>query len=285
MLHAILNGKTNGVLRPCGDYCGGDDFEGYEDSLTAAVFSRLSYLPTADFFDILGVGVCYGDQGTQLNICLCQKIFGEIVEVKFWPSWKDEEDRFVIPDVFFEFELADLIVEAKRDDYQTAQKSDQIVREVEGYRKYRKAYPKNNNNKELWVLAIGGVASLRNFRWKSPDIKLIVMKWSSLAEKINDLLEKKTCCDGRKRILEDLIEALRIHGIEVRQKFDFVTFTKFASSLEVDKICDINAALGLFLKRYAPECEYLSMMQKYSIDPKSIELLGAELFGKHLRSE
>ena len=40
MLNAVLNGKTQGILRQ--DYAG--EFAGYEDSLTATVFERLFYL-------------------------------------------------------------------------------------------------------------------------------------------------------------------------------------------------------------------------------------------------
>ena len=40
MLNAVLNRKTQGILRQ--DYAG--EFAGYEDSLTATVFERLFYL-------------------------------------------------------------------------------------------------------------------------------------------------------------------------------------------------------------------------------------------------
>lgn len=76
-----------------------------EDFLTAAVFSRLLYLPAHALARILPA---------------CDDRLGSVVASTFWPRWtatSTEAGRTAVePDVYIEFEGLDLIVEAKLND-------------------------------------------------------------------------------------------------------------------------------------------------------------------------
>src|SRR5437879_3814122 len=104
MLNAVLNRKTQGILRQ--DYTG--EFVGYEDSLTATVFERLFYLSQPRLEAILDHLL----KEAKLNIRAAD--LGAITAYAFWPKWPVMQGGYKEPDVYVQFAQADLIVEAKR---------------------------------------------------------------------------------------------------------------------------------------------------------------------------
>src|SRR5437773_201419 len=103
MLNAVLKRKTQGILRA--DYTG--EFAGYEDSLTATVFERLFYLSQPGIEAILNrLLKDSGLDGRAADL-------GALQAYEFWPTWHAMEGGHREPDVYAQFERADLIVEAK----------------------------------------------------------------------------------------------------------------------------------------------------------------------------
>jgi hypothetical protein len=106
MLKAIIHSKAGRIVHQ------GDDsvrwayiFKHSEDLMTAAVFSRFSYLSTSV-------------QNRLLQQWLeCDQDFSDLKEIEFWPSYpltlKNNKHKNVEPDLVLRFESSDLIIEIK----------------------------------------------------------------------------------------------------------------------------------------------------------------------------
>lgn len=140
MLNAVLNRKTQGILRQ--DYAG--EFVGYEDSLTATVFERLFYLSQPRLEAILDRLL----KGSELDGRAAD--LGAIQAYKFWPKWRTMQGEQKEPDVYIQCERANLIVEAKRRDGSQQQDFEQWAWEI-------KARPLDHSGRRLLLLAIGGL--------------------------------------------------------------------------------------------------------------------------------
>jgi hypothetical protein len=82
-----------------------------EDSLTGAILGHLLYLPIEIAWQLLR-NACHA---TDLP-----EVTGEPEIIEFWPNWNPSNTantRYVEPDVFLRFRDFDLIIEAKRRDY------------------------------------------------------------------------------------------------------------------------------------------------------------------------
>jgi hypothetical protein len=140
MLNAVLNRKTQGIFRQ--DYTG--EFAGYEDSLTATVFERLFYLSRPRQEAIVDTLL----QDSWLTVRAAD--LGTLQAYEFWPRWPTLEGGITEPDIYVQFERADLIVEAKRWDV-PQQYFEQWAREI-------KARPPERSGWPLLLLAIGGLS-------------------------------------------------------------------------------------------------------------------------------
>ena len=116
-----------------------------EDFLTAAVFSRLLYLPS----DVISALLL----PPELDLTL-----GEVKESNFWPSWTVRSRNAVAtrvePDVYIQFENVDLIVEAKIND-DPCQTPEQWAQEWAAW--HQGEY--SNRKKQVYLLAIGGLGA------------------------------------------------------------------------------------------------------------------------------
>lgn len=174
-----------------------------EDSLTATVFDLLKYLPVDMFWNILKKSTLYSK---------LPKESGEIIEIKYWEKWNPKgttNSKYVEPDVFIRFETFDLIIESKRYD-KNQQTESQILKE---YRAYLNEY--KTDNKYVYILKMGGLRDFKN------EVKenLVVCKssWTRLLNEISFELNKLKDVNyiqinAYKRILEDLVRGLELHG-------------------------------------------------------------------------
>jgi len=121
-------------------------FHHSEDSLTSMVFSRLCYLPSSIFWNLL-MRAC-----REPNFTLQP---GKLLSYQFWPRWNAEGTvnlRYAEPDVFLRFEHFDLLVEAKKGDGQPLQNDAQQMKEMQSY---YNVYAEDN--KAMLFLAVGGL--------------------------------------------------------------------------------------------------------------------------------
>jgi hypothetical protein len=123
-----------------------DIFKPNEDFQTAAVFSRLLYMPP----EALSALLLRDDADVRL---------GEVAEAAFWPTWRvrpmDAEARNVEPDLYIQSEGLDVIVEAKRYDDPVCQGLEQWAREWAAWHQSDDF----DHQKPVLLLAIGGLGT------------------------------------------------------------------------------------------------------------------------------
>ncbi|WP_432471802.1 hypothetical protein [Amphritea sp. HPY] len=203
MLRAILQGKAgrvdiNGVNKSWRSL-----FQEREDLLSAAIFSRLSYLrePTSN----------------QLLIQLFPDFypgFGRIVELEFWPRWR-LEGREVEPDVLMRFEHCELLVEVKRPGGIT-QNSRQWQQELDAF------FENISTEKPLLFLALGGlgdnpkeVTDILSSQLQNIPSSVWVKgtSWQQFYKVLKELALNLDSDNEESRIINDMIESCELYGI------------------------------------------------------------------------
>jgi hypothetical protein len=224
-----------------------DIFKANEDFLTAAVFSRLLYMPTDAIRRLLPV---------------FDVDPGEVVASTFWPQWSVDsggETSRVEPDIHIRFDGVDLIVEAKLGDvfgYQTAK---QWAWE---WAAWHQAF---GSEREALLLGIGGLgrtdsdaagvarnlANDASFLLRAqfpgtPPIRAVGLSWQGLYGRLDAVRE-----DVRSRLLADLREILGYFGFRGREFLaDLAEVVKLAKALDISV-----SSIDVFERRPRPRYE------------------------------
>ncbi|MGH7801292.1 MAG: hypothetical protein ACREOW_11815 [Thermodesulfobacteriota bacterium] len=218
MLNAILYGKKRGLGQEVRSLIEG--FEGAEDLLTASVFERLSYLPDEKLWAILSSPKIW--QSLAINITP-----QTLSSFSFWPKWKLKrnlkgvEPERVEPDCSVEYENIAIIIEAKRYDDIEQQYAKQLGKESI-------AYWETPNSKPVMLLAVGGLVNysdkeitkilegINNYLLsqlgRAPSFYFTAISWATLFK----VIENQIISRHEKRILDDIREAMLLHGIGIR---------------------------------------------------------------------
>lgn len=179
-----------------------------EDTLTAAVFDLLKYLPYDLFWKIIKSSLYHQKLPSEC---------GEIEEIVFWDHWDPTDtpnSRHVEPDVFIRTRDFDLIIEAKRYD-EKQQGRGQIQNEIQAYlNEYEEG------NKKLYFIQLGGLHNLNDeVDEEVAGVRVPILKtdWTKLLYSISS--ERKVISqinypqmNAYKRIFDDIILVLEIHG-------------------------------------------------------------------------
>jgi hypothetical protein len=185
-----------------------------EDFLTAAVFSRLLYMPSEALSALL--------------LPVFDGRLGNVQESAFWPAWSVEsrsgEVIRVEPDVYVEFESLDLIVEAKLND-DPGQTPVQWAREWAAWHQGEDA----RLGKQALLLAIGGLGATSNTSEAVareigaaanrllqrdfigvPAIRWVGLSWRELYDRLSsEILDDQP----NSQLAQDLTEILRYFGL------------------------------------------------------------------------
>ncbi|MDK2846346.1 MAG: hypothetical protein PWR18_948 [Synergistales bacterium] len=207
MLHAFVKGKVS--------------FDICEDSLTAAVISRMAYLPSEMIWRLI-----------RGNEDFLPTFSGVLENIEFWPIWSSLDQRsYCEPDVILEFENIDVIVEAKREDTYL-QNYEQLANELRYYFAQREG-----SKKPVLLWALGGmgrqVEKISEYsRLSSPgnSVYFAATSWLQLFNRIkklerflrhkiqtnDDISSHPYCFESGYflRIINDIIMALKKHGIQ-----------------------------------------------------------------------
>ena len=209
MIHAIRSNKAGRNFRDSTDWR--SLFEASEDSLTSSVFGHLAYLPPALLWPLFQEAVhCFVMPG--------EDQFTALKSYEFWPRWNaynTRNVRNVEPDVFIRTEAFDLIIEAKRYDYNqqdSAQWHDQLQAYLNDY---------GDENRPVLLLAIGGIYSgdeqPTTISCGGREAIVYKCRWLNLLNSIQDLRKKlETGQDHIGNILTDIVHGFGLHGYTTR---------------------------------------------------------------------
>jgi hypothetical protein len=146
---------------------------------------------------------------------------GKLVSFRFWPKWKFKETT-VEPDCFIEFKYINVIIEAKRYDNMGQQYAYQLGKELVAY------WTIAPSKEPVMLLAVGGLAddthqSIAKLRKQVvvylktevstvPDFAFAAISWARLFGIVKECLTS----DHERRLIEDIREAMVLHGIAAR---------------------------------------------------------------------
>ena len=212
MLRAIIHGKAGRVDSNGESVSWRKLFKSREDLLTAAIFTRWSYL------------------SLKAKHFLINKWIGRIElktsafqEIEFWSKYDLEGREFVEPDVLIRFKDFNILIEVKppRGGNQYFRQWD---RELEGYFSSSESLP-------LHFLAVGRNSVQAN-DWKVTLLtkykhlnSIDTISWKSVAESIYNLTKDSELDYQDHRILIDMIEALKIYGV-IAHPYKWTDFNK-----------------------------------------------------------
>jgi hypothetical protein len=229
MLRAFLHGKARRFLEESESHRSTPvGYKLTEDTLTALVFSRLSYLPVTLWWPILQALVKPAGE--------LPDVVGGLDDIRFWPSWTLSAEfsthfgnQYKEPDVFLRFPGLELIVEAKREDGYSTQYSQQLAAEYLAYLNSGVESPPVR----CILLAVGGFAGLTHHRAKEfqasirkelADVSLdvtppivVAAEWTEILTAFLRMLDSPHIEAHTRNILEDLCAGMRLHGIVPRQ--------------------------------------------------------------------
>ncbi|MFK5915556.1 MAG: hypothetical protein QM484_14410 [Woeseiaceae bacterium] len=210
MLKAVLHGKAGRV-----ELDGKVEsiswrklFSSGEDLLTAAIFTRWSYLSDnaqnqlmCNWFNV--------DENSEHD-------FTTFKDIQFWPQYdlaEIEGRKYVEPDVLIQFEDFNLLIEVKPplggDQY-----LEQWQNEITGYFSWE-----GNDSKPLYFLAIGRTDNVDD-EWcqnimeadgEKPKM-LHALTWKPVAKSMYNLLKNGDLLPQDMRILSDMLNALELYG-------------------------------------------------------------------------
>jgi hypothetical protein len=206
MLNAIIHGKAGRIeLENDTDSISWRQvYKKREDLLTAALFSRFTYLSSLLQHRLLkqwlgGVGDFTGFKG-----------------IDYWPRYelnKHDDRDFVEPDLLLRFTDCDVLVEVK-----PPEGGDQYIEqwqlEIEGY------YAQEQSVKPLYFLAIGRVSNIladldvKAIQVKHPTFqKASSIEWKPIASQLHKLHLSGELDAQDNRVAEDMGKALSLYGI------------------------------------------------------------------------
>lgn len=209
MLQAIKSNKAGRNFQGVTDWR--SLFGASEDSLTSCVFGHLFYLPAALWWALL--------QDAAYHLQLPDSSEAPVItSYEFWPHWQAALTRnayYVEPDVFVRTASFDLIIEAKRYDYDqqdSAQWQDQLQAYLNEF---------GDEKRPVLLLAIGGICSGDELPTEiccsGTTAVVYRCRWINLLSSIQELRTRLGA--GQEHlghILTDIVHSFGLHGYTTR---------------------------------------------------------------------
>lgn len=209
-----------------------------EDPKTSAIFENLILLPDNIIWFILRQS-CFSNSTMPIYS-------GKLLSYDFWPHWNRAgtiNSNFVEPDLFLEFELFDVIIEAKYGD-RAGQNIPQWQKEIKAYQ--NEFYDKERESQKPFVfIAVGGNQSVEMETVSKTNI--YKCNWLSIlieVYKYQKEVELLTIPDmnisATRRLLDNIILAFNINGVYNIEWFNSLTNSiSTISDSSIDLICSL----------------------------------------------
>ena len=202
MIYAVKHNQVNRAL-----------YKDNEDSLTAAIFERLMYLPNEMFQFILEQALFDPIPNLDLR---------KLESIEFWPHWNPAgtgNSLFVEPDIFIRTTCADIIIEAKRYDKRQQLKS-QWKNQIAAYKNVYE-----EDARELIFIALGGLHTSE--QEKVSDLTIYKCSWSGILKAAKEIKYKmevsfdlSSQSAANFRIINDLILCFALYGFSTAEWFE-----------------------------------------------------------------
>lgn len=181
-----------------------------EDTLTSSVFGLLRYLPDS----LLAAVWANVFRQIEEDVSL-----GAMSECAFWPRWNlPANGSWCEPDVFFRFDAADVIVEAKRSDAESLQKVSQWETQLTAYQ----AQKGDSAAPPLFFMAIGGLGGEATNVWREKAAPLeqpflcrfVFLSWSEFwIQCIEPVVADSKAAGHVSHLYSDLLSSFRLFNI------------------------------------------------------------------------
>ena len=215
MLQAIINSKAGRNFQDAADWH--SLFAASEDSLTSCVFGHLFYLPAPVLWALLE-GAAHG---LKLPVATEAPV---VTSYEFWPHWHAALTRntyYVEPDVFVRTATFDLIIEAKRYDYDQqdcAQWRDQLQAYLNEFGEEKLP---GGEKRLVVLLAVGGIwandEQPSEICCSSTKAMVYRCRWSSLLSSVQALrTQLEVGQEHIGHILADIVHSFGLHGYTTR---------------------------------------------------------------------
>lgn len=181
-----------------------------EDSKTSAVFENLMLLPDNVIWHLLRQS-CFSND-------VMPVYSGKLLSYYFWPHWDragTDNTNYVEPDLFLEFELFDVIIEAKYSDY-GGQYQHQWQQEITAY------HNEYGDEKPFVFIAVGGNQSIvaETISVKGEKVKIYKCNWLSILMDVNKYQKELVSVSvpdmnvsATLRLLDNIILAFNINRV------------------------------------------------------------------------
>lgn len=188
-----------------------------EDPKTSAVFENLMLLPDDVFWHVIKTSCADNSE--------LPDYAGRLLSYEFWPHWNSEgtdNSNYVEPDLFFRFEMFDVIIEAKYNEHD-GQNEHQWKKEVTAY------YNEYHWKKDVVFIAVGGNKSMQKegIEIKGKKINIYKCSWLSLlisVDKHSSDLDNITTSDyhasATRRLLDNITLAFNLNDVYHIEWFD-----------------------------------------------------------------
>jgi hypothetical protein len=228
-------------------------FKTYEDLMSAAVFSRFSYLSAGAQSYLLQSWLGPSDN------------FSTFIDIMFWPTYQlddDKQENDVEPDLMLCFEDCNLIIEVKRP-LGGAQDIEQWRREIKSF-----LQSGEGTDKPLYFLAIGGVSPIWT-TWadkliseftqnpsKAPEYEfedtlkqVSALNWQPVVDSILALEKHVLANEQDVRIIKDIIEVFELYDLKTsRFKWPKLVEVHSSTKLSLEHGSLINNKSSFMLK-------------------------------------
>jgi hypothetical protein len=208
----------------------------HEDPKTSSIFETLMMLPDDMFWSILR-SACYDNSNLP-------KVSGMIESFEFWPKWDPtgtNNNTYVEPDLFIQFQQFDLIIEAKYNDF-GGQHQQQWTNEIKAY------CNEYEQDKPVYFIAVGGNAVKNNDRIDAKNTTINKCTWLSVLMQITRLksdlesVRLQNCNHSViLRILNLITLAFNIHGV-----YDIHWFNEIATPRTIISTDSITTLKSFF---------------------------------------
>ncbi|HIX56783.1 MAG TPA: hypothetical protein H9850_04855 [Candidatus Anaerobiospirillum pullistercoris] len=233
-----------------------------EDSLTSSVFERLLLLSDENLWWVLR-NAC----DKQAAATLPDNV-GKLEKFEFWPSWDpdpqlDRNYLRVEPDVFLRFEDLDIIVEAKRSDFEQLQNNEEHPEQWEN--ELGAWCQEFQSDRQVVLLAIGGNTTVGTCEVELKHLKqhfrVEKLNWGMLRDAVSELSNRFSNDTHLAHVLDQLDNVFEFFGVR-SQNMSWLCYLSSTAVKNKVNSSQLSSALADMRRAYRVLVPFQERMKK-----------------------